>query len=156
MNALAVLERTELSWEDRAALLAYEVSLLPAAISRPDDFNVRHVFKDEWYIREFSLPAGAIFVGRVHRHGHIVKLLDGKVQLIMESGRREFTAPEVIHTQPGFISICVVLTDMTAQSWHFNPAGCRDIDELEAEHFGSPLHMLIRGEQLWSAQLQLQ
>lgn len=155
MKELAVLERTDLSWSDRAALLAFEVSRMATAIENPDDFNVHHIFKDEWYIREFSLPAGTIFVGRMHRHGHIVKLIDGKVMLEMEGGKREFSAPAVIHTTPGFITVCVMLTDMTAQSWHFNPDGCRDIDELEAEHFGSPIATLQRGEQLWLAQLQL-
>lgn len=156
MNELKILERKDLSWEDRAALLAFEVSQLSTAITNPDDFSVHHMFRDEWYIREFSLPAGTIFVGRSHKIGHIVKLTKGKVLLAMEAGNREFTAPAVIHTKPGFITICVMLTDMSAQSWHFNPDRCMDISELEDEHFGSPIAMLERGKQLWSAQLQLQ
>lgn len=156
MKELVVLERNDLSWADRAALLAYQVSQHPNAITDPDDFSVHHMFRGEWYIREFSMPAGTIFVGRIHRHGHIVKLIRGKVLLATENGKREFSAPAVIHTTAGFITVCVMLTDMTAQSWHFNPDGCRDVEELEAEHFGSPFAILQRGEQLWSVQQSLQ
>jgi len=156
MKEMTALMRTDLQWGDRVALLAYEMRMQPAALVEQDSFGVRHMFKHEWYIREFDLPAGITFVGRIHKHGHIVKLLKGSASLIMEDREQIFHAPSVIHTVAGFQTVCFTITDITAQSWHFNPDGCRDIDELEDEHFGSPIAMLERGKQLWSAQSQLQ
>lgn len=150
---LAVLERKDLSWSDRIALLAYKVSQSEGAINDQDDFGVRHMFQHEWYIREFDLPANCTFVGRVHKQGHIVKLLSGRVWLATEGQLIPFTGPAVIHTNAGFQTVCYTTTRITAQTWHFNPDSCRDIDELEDEYFGPILPVLQRGEQLALPQL---
>lgn len=162
MNELKILERSELSWGDRIALLADTVQAMPGAIVEQDDFGVRHMFKDIWYVREFDLPAECIFVGRIHKQGHIIKLLSGRVVLILEDRRLEYVAPAVIHTVPGFQTVCYTLTGITAQSWHFNPEQYRDIERLEDEHFVPPTATLELGKSLahtqenieW-AQLQL-
>lgn len=151
-------------WGDRVALLAHAVQAMPGATVEQDDFGVRHMFKELWYVREFDLPACSIFIGRSHRLGHIVKLLRGQVLLSVEDRQLEFVAPAVIHTVPGFQTVCYALTDITAQSWHFNPEQYRDIERLEDEHFGSPIAVLEQGKILahlqenvkWLAQLQLQ
>lgn len=150
MKELAVLELKELSWGDRVALLAWEVSQLPNAITDQDDFCVHHMFRDEWYIREFTMPAGTIFVGRQHLQGHIVKLMRGRVLLALEDTQVEFTAPAVIHTVPGFMTACVMLTEVQVQTWHFNPEGCRDIEELEDQFFAPAAPVLEHGKALYS------
>lgn len=164
MNEMKILERQDMPWGDRVALLAHAVQAMPGATVEQDDFDVRHMFKELWYVREFDLPASSIFIGRSHRLGHIVKLLSGRVVLVLEDHRLEYVAPAVIQTVPGFQTVCYALTDITAQSWHFNPEQYRDIERLEDEHFGSPTAVLERGETLansqenvkWLAQLQLQ
>lgn len=148
MKELAVLERKDLSWSDRVALLSYEISQHPTATSNQDDFGIRHIFKDEWYIREFAMPAGTIFIGRVHKQGHILKLITGEVMLEMEGGRRKYIAPATIHTAPNFIAVCVMLTDIVAQGWFLNPDNCRDVDKLEREYFSDPAEMLKLGNEL--------
>lgn len=148
MKELAVLERKELPWSDRVALLSHEISQHPVATSNQADFNIHHIFKDEWYIREFSMPAGTIFIGRVHKQGHILKLITGEVMLETEQGKLKYVAPATIHTVPNFIAVCVMLTDIVAQGWFFNPDNCRDVDKLENEYFSNPAEMLEQGRQL--------
>lgn len=164
MNHLAIINSAppEVCWADKVALLAYRLSKLPTALVEPDAFEVKHRFKDIWYIREFSLPADCTFVGRTHKLGHIVKLLQGSANLLGPEGSPIYCAPAMIHTVPGYQTVAYTITPILAQSWHLNLANCRDIDELENMYFGSPQAVLERGEQLeqealtWSAQLQLQ
>lgn len=146
------------SWDDKVAWLAATIAPLQGALVERDDFGVKHMFKDNWYIREMRLPADFIFVGRRHLEGHIVKLLEGEANVLFADGNwHKYYAPSQLQTYPGFYMVVHTITEITAQSWHFNPDGCRNIDDLESEYFGPPSVVLERGAQLiqealtWSA-----
>lgn len=151
MNYLDIVQSAPpaLPWDDQVAWLAHKIAGVEGALVEADDFEVKHMFKGMWYVREMELPADYFFIGRVHLLGHIVKLLEGSVHLIGPDGWSiTYTAPAMIHTKPGFQTVCYTLDAIRAQSWHFNPDGCRDIDDLEAEYFGTPQSVLERGAQL--------
>jgi hypothetical protein len=160
MNQLVALDQhPELSWGDRIALFAYKISQQQGAKTSEDDaYNLKHMFRGEWYVREMELPGGFVFVGRIHKQGHMVKLLEGSASVRTEFALRRHYAPDTIHTVPGFQMVAYAHTNILAQSWHFNPQGIRDISELEDEFFGNPSAVLQRGEQLaqeklsWSVQ----
>lgn len=161
MNELALISSapSRLSWSDKIAWWAAKIAAVDGAMVEADDFNVRHSFKGVWYIREFDLPADHFFIGRTHLQGHIVKLIRGSTFLYVPEGPPlRYCAPAMIHTVPGFQTVAHTITEITAQSWHLNPDGIRDIDELESEYFGAPSVVLERGAQLiqealiWSAQ----
>lgn len=148
----------QFNWADKIAWLAAKISVLEGAQVEADDFNIRHSFRGVWYIREFDLPADHFFIGRTHLQGHIVKLIRGSSFLYVPEGPvLRYCAPAIIHTKPGFQTVAHTITEVTAQSWHLNPDGCRDIAELEAEYFAPPSLILERGAQLiqealtWSA-----
>jgi len=150
MNELAIIESApkELSWPDKIAWLAAKIAPLEGSKVEDDDFEIRHSFKGVWYIREFDLPADYIFIGRTHLLGHIVKLIRGTTWVETPTGRVRYCAPAMTHTQPGHQMVVQTITPITAQSWHLNPDGCRDIAELESEYFAPPSVILQRGAQL--------
>lgn len=158
MNELALIDEAPaaLSWEDKIAWLAAKIAVSPGALIEDDDFDIKHMFKGEWYIREINLPADYIFIGRAHLLGHLVKLIEGSALLVTSLGTVRHNAPSMIHTVPGFQTVAFTLSPVIAQSWHFNPDGCRDIRELEKEHFGEPSVVLERGQQLIKEQLTWQ
>lgn len=157
-QALMNMAPAQYSWPDKVAWMAAKIAPQEGAIVEADDFNVRHSFKGVWYIREFELPADFIFIGRKHLQGHIVKLLKGSSFLITPTETLRYCAPAMIHTKSGFYTVAHTITPILAQSWHLNPDGLRDIDELESLYFEAPLITLQRGAQLiqealtWSEQ----
>jgi hypothetical protein len=120
-----------------------------------EDFEVRHIFHPGRYVREFDLPADFIFIGRVHKKGHLVELLRGRTELITEKGTTVHNAIDRLMTVPGFQTVIHTLTPITACSIHANPNEIRDIEELEDEFFEPVAPLLMRGqgvqEQLWLA-----
>lgn len=97
---------------------------------------MEHVFKDGHYYRTMKIPAGALFIGRPHRRGHTVELLEGQVVLIHPTAREIRTAPDSMQTVPGFQTVFQALTDVVGRTIHPD-TGERDIDKLEDEIFES-------------------
>lgn len=158
MKELQTLDsHPDLSWSDRIALFAYAMSQQPDAKQSDDDaFKLKHMFRGDWYIREMSLPEGFVFVGRIHKQGHMVKLIDGSVSVRTEHSLIQHFAPDVLHTVPGFQMVVYAHVNIVAQSWHHNPSHCRDIAALENEFFVDPQLVLDRGAQLSKEKLTWQ
>lgn len=97
---------------------------------------VEHVFKDGHYYRTMTIPAGALFIGRPHRVGHQVDLLEGRVFLISPGRRQLRTAPDSMRTISGYQTVFQALTDVVGRTVHPD-TGERDIDKLEDEIFES-------------------
>ena len=86
-------------------------------------------------MRDMHIPAGTLFIGRVHRHGHVCQLLEGSVIHISETGQREVQAPFEMFTTPGTQVVLYTLTDILGRTVHPNPHAIRDTDALEADIF---------------------
>lgn len=132
-----------MSWADKIAYLAHKL----APVGRTS-LPLKHSFRDEWYVREITVPADTVFIGRPHVHGHICKLISGSLLLLTEEKRIQLTAPYQIHTRPGYQMVFYTYTEVVGETWHFNPDKCRDINELETEHFGLAEAVLQRGQML--------
>lgn len=129
----------QLSWKEKIAYLGVLFEQLP-----PSACPVEHVLGAHGrYVRKMNIPAGTMFLGREHLHGHECSLLKGSVILITEEGKRQVDAVTTLHTRPGFHMVIYALTDIEAQTVHPNPTNSRDIDALEAEIFG-PIDELRR------------
>lgn len=115
----------QLTWKEKAAYLAWRVSQLPQA-SMP----VKHLFEDGRYIREMSIPGQTVFLGRVHRQGHTLELLEGEVILCLPTGQVHKRAGDRMQTCPGFVAVVFTLTDVRVRSLHPD-TGERDIAVLE-------------------------
>lgn len=64
--------------------------------------NVVHAFAPGIYIRQVTLPAGAMVIGHRHRSAHLNIMLKGRMTLFNDDGSRsELIAPVVCVAQPG-------------------------------------------------------
>jgi hypothetical protein len=108
---------------------------------------LQHSFEDGNYIRSIAIPKGTLFVGRIHRLGHVVELLTGSVIHVREHCRRLVHAPFSMTTSPGDQVCALTLTDITARTVH--PAGgCSDIEELERVFFETTQSLCEAGEKV--------
>jgi hypothetical protein len=143
--------RPDLPWADKIAYIAW--TMRQNGGYKVEDFEVRHIFQPGRYIREFELPADFLFIGRVHRKGHLVELLSGSLKLITERGSTVYSAIDRMVTAPGFQTVLRTFTPIVARCVLANPNELRDIDELEDEFFEPAETVLVRGqgiqEQLW-------
>lgn len=53
------------------------------------------------YARQIFLPKGSLVIGKIHRHGHLNFILQGKVSVNTEFGKQYFEAPHTFISQPG-------------------------------------------------------
>ena len=62
----------------------------------------RHYFGPSLYIKEVTMPAGALIVGKVHKVEHMCIMLTGRMILVQEDGTRtELVAPATFVAKPG-------------------------------------------------------
>lgn len=153
---LPILHQPDLSWAEKVAYLAWRFREAGGRVEA--DFEVRHIFEPGRYIREFELPGDFLFIGRVHRRGHLVELLRGRAVLITGAGNSLHSAYEIMETPPGFQTVARTLTPVVARSIHVNPRELRDVEELEDEFFEPAELTLVKGQgiqerlQRWLAQ----
>lgn len=106
---------------------------------------VTHLFKDGFYIREMTIPAGTLFIGRVHRQGHICELVAGSIVHITEYERRALEAPFSLKTTPGYQMALYAVNDVVGRTYHPD-SGERDLDKLEECIFESVETLKALGE----------
>lgn len=137
----------QLSWADKIAYLAYKLSSTSGV--KPEDMPVKHLFVPGRYIREFTLPADFLFIGRVHRQGHIILLCEGKAKLFLD--QNVFTVhqgPDAVMSAAGYQTVAHTLTEVRVRTIHPNPENLQDVQELEERFFGPIQPVLDRGEQI--------
>ena len=78
-------------------------ALLPELRSMPQvDCNTQHYFGPNLYIREVTMPAGTVVIGKAHKAPHMCVMLQGKMVLIAEDGsKKEVKAPLTFVGTPG-------------------------------------------------------
>lgn len=65
------------------------------------EWVTNHYFWGGMYVREMQHPAGMLVVGKVHKKESLFILTKGTVQIVLDDGVKEFTAPAVLFTKPG-------------------------------------------------------
>lgn len=133
----------QLTWKEKVAWVAYELSLLPQG-----EAPVEHIFAPGVYIREMTIPKGMLFIGRPHSVGHVIQLVKGSVILIGPEGKFPLTAPYQVQSQPGQNIVCYTVTDVVARTIHMNVLECRDTTLLERTAFDSAQDIIDLGERL--------
>jgi hypothetical protein len=134
---------TVFNWAEKIAYLAHKFQSFEQT-SCP----VEHLFAPGWYIRRMRIPAGTLFLGRKHNHGHAVVLVEGSAILITPQGKVRYDAPNAIETEAGFHAVAFILTDVVAETWHLNPGDGRDVDAHELDIFEPAAVLFERGRQL--------
>lgn len=76
---------------------------------------VEHIFGPSIYIRQVTLPAGAIVMGHAHKHESLNIVLSGRIALLEGGVRREIEAPYIFTGGVGR-KLCYVLEDCVFQN----------------------------------------
>lgn len=78
-------------------------SLTVAVKSAPQvDCPEKHYFGPNVYIKEVTLPAGAVIVGKYHRHEHLCNMVSGRMIVVDSEGNRtELVAPMTFMAKAG-------------------------------------------------------
>lgn len=131
------------TWEEKVAFLTAEF-----AKQFQVECPVEHRFEPGWYIRTMRIPAGTLFLGRKHNHGHEVILLEGSLILVTQACKHPLEAPARIQSQAGFHAVAYMVTDCVAETRHPNPTESRDTQALEDGIFEPTQALIDRGRAL--------
>lgn len=91
---------------------------------------VVHHFGPGVYIREVTIPKGAMALGHKQRYEHLNVVLRGSVAIYDDGQAKVISGPLVFTGKPGRkIGVCI--EDCVWQNVYPNPDNCRDIETLE-------------------------
>ena len=93
------------------------------------DCPVTHHFAPGVYCREIFMPAGAVVVGKIHKHAHMNIISKGRVVVSTEFGKAEFVAPYSFVSEPGTKRAVCVLEDCIWTTIH--PTDETDLQKIE-------------------------
>jgi hypothetical protein len=143
MKCLMELDNSRfgLTFKEKLAYLATHLSQGPAT-------PVRHLFEPGVYIREITIPAEMLFIGRTHTHGHRCELVSGKIMLITEEAKTHMEAPAELWSKPEFAMCLYAKTDVVGRTYHPNPDERRDTEAMEEEIFRPIADLVALGEQV--------
>jgi hypothetical protein len=144
-----VLFTPDFTWREKLAYLTYRFR--PITDLPPETCPVKHIFEPGMYVREMFIPAGALFIGRPHRHGHRCELVSGSISHIIDQDTEvQRDAPFEVVTVPGYQMVLRAITDVVGRTYHPNPAESRDEAALELEAFHTVDDMLKLGAEIES------
>lgn len=94
--------------------------------------GVQHHFAPGQYIREFSMCAGTVVVGRIHKHAHLNMLLKGSLYVLSPTGGLMYLrAPMILRSEPGEQRVGYALEDTIWATVH--NTDCTDVDKIIEE-----------------------
>lgn len=89
----------------------------------------KHYFGPHIYIKEVTMPAGAVIVGKVHKVEHMCVMLTGRMVLVTEDDvKKEICAPATFVGKPGR-KVAYILEDTVFQNIYSTDE--TDIEKLE-------------------------
>ena len=89
MTELAVKQNLDSLLSQKVEVLLSQVEKMPQV-----DCQTKHYFGPSIYIREVTMPAGAVVIGKPHKKDHMCVMLQGRMIIIDASGtKKELVAP---------------------------------------------------------------
>jgi hypothetical protein len=78
-------------------------TLYDTASARPQiECEEKHHFGPNIYIKEVTMPAGALIIGKHHRMEHLCNMVSGRMFILQEDGsKKELVAPMTFMAKPG-------------------------------------------------------
>ena len=115
----------------REQITLLQEAMLPIQSDQPEP---KHFFAPGMYLRELTIPAGMLMVGKIHKHGHFLMVLKGRAEVISEFGRMTVEAGHISVSPPGVKRIVLALEEVQFVTVHLNPTDTEDLVLIEAEH----------------------
>ncbi len=95
---------------------------------------LKHMFSENMYVRQISIPAGTVLTGKIHKHQHPNFLMSGEVVVITEGRGKEYLiGPLAMISDAGTKRALIAKTDLVWITVHENPTNTRDLKELEEQ-----------------------
>jgi hypothetical protein len=89
MTDLAVKQDLNIPIAEKVEKLLAQVQQMPQV-----DCQTKHYFGPSIYIREVTMPAGAVVIGKPHRKDHMCVMLQGRMIIVdAEGNQKELVAP---------------------------------------------------------------
>lgn len=101
---------------------------------RTDMPEAIHHFIPGVYCREFTMPAGMLVVGKIHKHAHPMMVTKGLAEIVTEFGRDTVSAGFCAVSPPGAKRVVLALEETTFMTFHFNPDDTQDLEVIETMH----------------------
>jgi len=120
--------------ENRQKILDFEAAAFRAAsdgVFTPHDFPVEHTFTEGAYARTMVIPKGSWIVGKIHKHGHLNFITEGKVTVATEQGVVTYVAPMMLVSLPG--TKRVVFAHETTKWTTVHVTEKTNLEEIEAD-----------------------
>lgn len=90
---------------------------------------LRHYFAPGVYIREISMPARSVVIGKIHKTEHFNIIHRGQVSLISDDGTREVLGPSTFVSKAGVQKVLYIHEETVWTTVHVTDE--RDLDKLE-------------------------
>jgi hypothetical protein len=87
-----------------ASLLEKKIgTLYDTAVAQPQiECEEKHHFGPNIYIKEVTMPAGALIIGKHHRMEHLCNMVSGRMYILQDDGsKKELVAPMTFMAKPG-------------------------------------------------------
>jgi hypothetical protein len=93
-----------------------------------------HFFAPGMYLRELTVPAGMLIVGKIHRHAHFLLVLKGRAEVVSEFGRMTVEDGHISISPPGVKRVVLAIEDTQFVTVHVNKEDSQDLEVIEAQH----------------------
>ncbi len=109
-----------------------EIERVCMSLGEKMDLPIEHHFSKGVYAREMKLPAGALIVGKIHKHQNLNILSEGEVSVISADGSfYRVTAPFTLVASPGAKRVIYAHTPVTWTTIHGTDE--KDLEKIEDE-----------------------
>lgn len=89
----------------------------------------KHHFGPNIYIKEVTMPTGALIIGKHHRMEHLCNMVSGRMMILQEDGStKELVAPMTFMAKPGR-KVAYIIETVVFQNIYSTPE--TDIEKLE-------------------------
>ena len=96
------------------------------------ELKVDHYFADGVYSRRLYIPKGVILTGKIHKFTHIMIILKGTIEILIDNKMQTITAPYVYTSPVGVKRIMRALNDCELLTVHENYVERKDPHEIES------------------------
>jgi hypothetical protein len=141
-QAIEVLQANSAISRDQ--ILRLQEAMIPLESTQPDP---THFFAPGMYLRELTVPAGMLMVGKIHKHAHFLMVLQGRAEVQSEFGCMTVEAGHISVSPPGVKRVVLALEDTKFVTVHVNPSNTQDLEIIEAEHIESEIKTLTTNTQ---------
>lgn len=93
-----------------------------------------HHFIPGVYCREFTMPAGMVVVGKIHRHAHPMMVVRGRAQVVTEFDNTVVESGFCAVSPPGAKRVVYAFEETTFMTFHHNPDDIEDLEIIESTH----------------------